>query len=53
MILRLLENKMIQFKTRVKKDEPGLRKQLKIDVKIITKFDFSLKFLNLLYFFLI
>ena len=43
-ILRLLGNKMNQFNTRVKKSEPGLRKQLKIDVKTISKLDFSLKY---------
>ena len=42
-ILRLLRNKTIQSNTRVKKSEPGLRKQLKIDVKSTTKLDFSLK----------
>ena len=40
LILRLLGNEMIQFNTRVKTTEPGLRKQLKIDIKSATKFDF-------------
>ena len=53
-ILRLLGKEMIQFKTRIKKGEPDLRKQLKIDTKSTTKLEFSLKFLNLfIYFFLI
>ena len=34
-ILRLLGNKMIQFNTRGKKSEPGLQKQLKIDLHLI------------------
>ena len=42
MILRLLGNKTIQFNTRVKKCEPGLRNQLKIDIKSTTKSDFHL-----------
>ena len=37
-ILRLLGNETIQLNTRGKKSEPGLRKQLKIDVKSTTKF---------------
>ena len=41
-ILRLLGNEMIQCNTRVKKTEPGLRKQLKIDIQSATNFDFSL-----------
>ena len=40
MILQLLGNETIQSKTRVKKSEPGLQKQLKIGVKTTTKFDF-------------
>ena len=43
MILWLLGNETIQSNTRVKKSEPGLRKQLKIDVKSTTELDFSLK----------
>ena len=39
-ILRLLGNKTIQFNTRCKKSEPGLRKQLNIDIKSTTKFNF-------------
>ena len=35
MILWLLGNEMIQSNTRVKKSEPGLRNQVKIDVKSI------------------
>ena len=38
MILRILGNEMFQFNTRGKKSEPGLRKQLNIDIKSITKF---------------
>ena len=41
-ILPLLANKTIQFNTQVKKTEPGLQKQPKIDIKSATKFDFSL-----------
>ena len=50
-ILRLLGNKTIQFSTRVKKSEPGLRKQLKIEVKSTRKFDFSLKIYEYIYMF--
>ena len=50
-ILRLLGNETNHFNTRVKKSEPGLRKQLKIDVKTTTKFDFSLKYMNILIYF--
>ena len=32
-ILRLLGNKTIQFNTRGKKSEPGLREQLNVDVR--------------------
>ena len=39
-ILRLLGNETIQFNTRGKKSELGLRKQLNIDVKSTTKFNF-------------
>ena len=39
-ILRLLGNKTIQFNTRGKQSEPGLRKQLNTDVKSTTKFFF-------------
>ena len=42
-ILRLLGNETVQSNTRVKKSEPGLQKQLKIDVKSTTKLDFSSK----------
>ena len=41
-ILRLLGNETIQFSIRGKKSEPGLRKQLNIDVKSTTKFNFFL-----------
>ena len=53
MILRLLANKTIQFNIQVKKTEPGLRKQLKIDIKSATKFDFSLNIWIYSYIFLI
>ena len=45
-ILRLLRNETIQFNTRGKKSEPGLRKQLNIDVKSTTKFYFLFKYIN-------
>ena len=51
MILRLLRNETIQYNTRVRKSEPGLRKLLKIDVKSTTKFDFSLKYTNIFIYF--
>ena len=41
-ILRLLGSETIHFNTRGKKSEPGLRKQLNIDVKSTTKLFFSL-----------
>ena len=41
-ILRLLGNETIQSNTRGKKSEPGIRKQLNIDVKSTTKLNFSL-----------
>ena len=44
---------MIQFNTQVKKSEPGLRKQSQIDVKTTTKYDFSLKYINIFIIFLI
>ena len=50
-ILRLLGNETIQFNTRVKKTEPGIRKQLKIDVKSTTNFDFHLNLRIYLYIF--
>ena len=40
-ILRLLGNEVIQFSTRVKKSELGIRKQLNTDVKSTTKLIFS------------
>ena len=41
-ILQLLGNETIQFNTRGKKSEPGLRKQLNVEVKSTTKFNFFL-----------
>ena len=41
-ILRLLGNETIQFNTRGKKSEPDLRKQLNVEVKSTTKFNFFL-----------
>ena len=52
-ILRLLGNETIQFNTRGKKSEPGLREQLNIDVKSTTKFYFSLNICIYLYILLI
>ena len=52
MILRLLGNETIRFNTRVKKCEPGLRNQLKINVKSTTKSDFHLNLPIYLYIFL-
>ena len=53
-ILRLLGNETIQFNTRGKKSEPGLRKQLNVEVKSTTKFNFfSLNILIYLYLLLI
>ena len=53
MILRLLGNETIHFVTRVKKTKPGFRKQLKIDIKSVTKFYFSLNIRTYSYSFLI
>ena len=50
-ILRLLANKTIQFNTQGKKSEPGLRKQLTIDVKSTTKFYFFVKYMNIFIYF--
>ena len=50
-ILRLLGNETIQFNTRGKKGEPGLRKQLNIDVKSTTKFYISFKYMNIFIYF--
>ena len=47
-ILRLLGNETIQLNTRGKKSEPGLRKQLNIDVKSTTKFYFFFKYMNMI-----
>ena len=51
MILQLLGNKTIQFNTRVKKSEPAIRKQLKIDVKSTTKLNFVFKYINIFIYF--
>ena len=51
MILRLLGNEMNQFNTRGKKSALGLQKQLNIDIKSTTKFDFSLKYMNIITYF--
>ena len=51
MIFQLLGNEMIQFNTRGKKSEPGLRKQLNIDVKSTTKFNFFFKYMNIFIYF--
>ena len=50
-ILRLLGNETIQFNTRGKKSEPGLRKQLNIDVKSTTKFYIFFKYMNIFIYF--
>ena len=50
-ILRLLGNKTIQFNTRGKKSESGLRNQLNIDVKSTTKFYFFFKYMNIFIYF--
>ena len=50
-ILLLLGNKTIQLNTRGKKSEPGLRKQLNIDVKSTTKFYFFFKYMNIFIYF--
>ena len=50
-ILRLLGNETIQFNTRGKKSEPGLRKQLNTDVKSTTKFNFFYKYMNIFIYF--
>ena len=50
-ILRLLVNETNQFNTRDKKSEPGLQKQLNIDVKSTTKLDFSFKYINIFIYF--
>ena len=41
-IIQLLRNETIQFKTRGKKSEQAIRKQLNIDVKPTTKLNFFL-----------
>ena len=51
MILRLLGNETIQFSTRGKKSELDLRKQLSIDVKSTTKFNFFFKYINIFVFY--
>ena len=50
-ILRLLGNKTIQFNTRGKKSEPGLRKQLNIDIKSTTKLILFFKYMNIFIYF--
>ena len=50
-IIRLLGNKMIQLNTRGKKSEPGLRKQLNIDIKSTTKFYCFFKYMNIFIYF--
>ena len=50
-ILRLLGNETIQFNTRGKKSEAGLRKQLNIDVKSTTKFYIFFKYMNIFIYF--
>ena len=52
-IIRLLGNETIQFNTRGKKSEPGLRKlkQLNIDVKSTTKFYFFFNCMNMFIYF--
>ena len=51
MILRLLGNKTIQYNTQGKKSEPGLLKQLNIDVKSTTKFYLFSKYMNIFIYF--
>ena len=43
---------MIQFSTRGKKSELGLRKQLNTDVKSTTKFIFFFKYMNIFIYFI-
>ena len=50
-ILRLLGNETIQFNTRGKKSEPGLRKQLNTDVKSTTKLYFFFKYMYIFIYF--
>ena len=51
-ILRLLGNETIQFNTRGKESEPGLRIQLNIDIKSTTKLIFFLKYMNIFIYFI-
>ena len=51
MILRLLGNETIQFNTQGKKSEPGLRRQLNINVKSTTKFYLFFKYMNIFIYF--
>ena len=51
-ILRLLGNETIQFSTRGKKSELGLRKQLNTDVKSTTKKFFFFKYMNIFIYFI-
>ena len=50
-ILQLLGNEAIQFNTRGKKSEPGIRKQLNTDVKSTTKLNFFFKYINIFIYF--
>ena len=50
-ILQLLENETIQFNTRGKKSEPGLRKQLNINIESTTKLYFFFKYMNIFIYF--
>ena len=50
-ILRLLRNETIQFNTRGKKSEPGLRKQLNIDIKSTAKLILFFKYMHIFIYF--
>ena len=50
-ILRLLGNETIQFNTPGKKSEPGLRKQLNIDVKSTAKLILFFKYMHIFIYF--
>ena len=50
-ILRLLGNETIQFNTRGKKSEPGLQKQLNIDIKSTAKLILFFKYMLIIYIF--
>ena len=47
----LLGNRTIEFNTRGKKSEPGLRKQLNTDIKSTTKLNFFYKYMNIFIYF--